>query len=114
MATMTGEGKSGFLKEFFVDHPDAGKAEIDQAWREAGHDGSISGSLISKVRSEPGLTAGGRGRGGGGGGDGGGGGARGGGGGGRGGGGAPRGRAEVRRTEGRIRGGWPHGGRADR
>ena len=62
MATATGEGKSGFLKEFFVDHPAAGKAAIDQAWRDAGHDGSISSSLISKVRSELGLTAQGRSR----------------------------------------------------
>src|SRR5439155_20198044 len=49
------EGKSGFLKEFFVDHPGARKDEIDRAWREAGNGGTISESLISKVRSGLGL-----------------------------------------------------------
>ena len=54
MATAKAEGKSGFLKEFLVDHPDAAKDAIDAAWREAGHEGTISTSLISKVRREEG------------------------------------------------------------
>jgi hypothetical protein len=29
------EGKSMFLKEYLVDHPDAGTEAIDSAWREA-------------------------------------------------------------------------------
>ena len=29
------EGKSMFLKEYLVDHPDAGMEAIDSAWREA-------------------------------------------------------------------------------
>jgi hypothetical protein len=56
MATVKSEGKSGFLKEFFMDHPDAGKDAIEKAWREFGHDGSISPSLIHKVRAGLGLT----------------------------------------------------------
>ena len=60
MATVKAEGKSAFLKEFFVDHPDAGEPAINEAWRTAGHDGSISTSLISKVRSDLGLTGKGR------------------------------------------------------
>jgi hypothetical protein len=58
MATVKekGEGKSGFLKEYFVDHPDAGKATIDEAWQDAGNEGTISDSLIYKVRSDLGLT----------------------------------------------------------
>ena len=57
MATVKAEGKSAFLKEFFVDYPDAGEPAIDEAWRAAGHEDSISSSLISKVRSDLGLTA---------------------------------------------------------
>src|SRR5512132_1302318 len=55
------EGKSGFLKEFLVDNPDAAKEAIDAAWQEAGHEGTISTSLISKVRRD--LEQGGKGAG---------------------------------------------------
>ena len=50
------EGKSMFLKEYLVDHPDAGKEAIDAAWREAGNEGTISASLIGKVRKDLGPT----------------------------------------------------------
>lgn len=56
MATVKTKGKSGFLKEFFVDHPDAGKAEIDEAWQEDGNAGTISDSLIHSIRTKLGLT----------------------------------------------------------
>ncbi len=56
MAMVKTEGKSGFLKEFFVDHPDAGKVTIDEAWQEAGNGDTISISLISKIRKDLGLT----------------------------------------------------------
>ena len=52
MATGKAEGKSEFLKEYLVDHPDAGKEAIDAAWREAGNEGTISTSLIGKVRKD--------------------------------------------------------------
>ena len=52
MATGKAEGKSGFLKEFLVDSPAAAKEAIDAAWQEAGHEGTISTSLISKVRRD--------------------------------------------------------------
>src|SRR5512147_2539048 len=52
MASGKAEGKSGFLKEFLVDNPDAAKEAIDAAWQEAGHEGTISTSLISKVRRD--------------------------------------------------------------
>ena len=58
--TVKAEGKSGFLKEFFVDHPDAGKAAIDEAWQDAGNEGTISISLISKIRKDLGLAGKGR------------------------------------------------------
>jgi hypothetical protein len=44
------------LKGYLVDHPDAGKGAIDGAWREARHEGTISPSLIDKVRRDLGLT----------------------------------------------------------
>jgi hypothetical protein len=50
------KGKSMFLKEFFVDHPDARKDEIVEAWQAEGNEGTISDSLIHKVRSKQGLT----------------------------------------------------------
>ena len=58
MATVKGksEGKSMFLKEYLVDHPDAGKEAIDEAWQEAGNEGTISTSLIGKVRRDLELT----------------------------------------------------------
>ena len=58
MTTVKGknEGKSMFLKEYLVDHPDAGKEAIDAAWREAGNEGTISTSLIGKVRRDLGQT----------------------------------------------------------
>jgi hypothetical protein len=58
MATVKGknEGKSMFLKEYLVDHPDAGTEAIAAAWREAGNEGTISTSLIGKVRKDLGLT----------------------------------------------------------
>ena len=58
MATVKGknEGKSMFLKEYLVDHPDAGKEAIDEAWRGAGNEGTISTSLIGKIRRDLELT----------------------------------------------------------
>ncbi|HMB07866.1 MAG TPA: hypothetical protein VKP69_29570 [Isosphaeraceae bacterium] len=58
MSTAKGkdEGKSMFLKEYLADHPDAGKEAIDEAWRGAGHEGTISPSLISKLRRDLGRT----------------------------------------------------------
>src|SRR5512135_1818344 len=52
MATGKAEGKSGFLQEYLVKHPDTAKEAIDAAWQKAGHEGTISTSLISKVRRD--------------------------------------------------------------
>jgi hypothetical protein len=62
MATAMSESKSGFLKEFFVDNPDADKAQIDEAWQKAGNEGTISGSTIYNVRRELDLIDTGRGK----------------------------------------------------
>src|SRR5512135_1019012 len=60
MATLRekSDGKSVFLKKYLVETPDAGKEAIEAAWREAGHEGTISPSLIGKVRKDLGLTKG--------------------------------------------------------
>src|SRR5512135_1391352 len=54
MATV--KGKNMFLKEYLVDHPDAGTETIAAAWRQGGHEGTISPSLIHKVRRDLGQT----------------------------------------------------------
>lgn len=63
MATGPGinQGKSAFLKEFLPDNPDANEEAVNKAWKTAGNEGTISGSLVNKLRSDLGLT-GGRGR----------------------------------------------------
>jgi hypothetical protein len=55
MAMVKTKGKSAFLKEFFVDHPKAKGGEINEAWRAAGNQDSISSALISTVRTSLGL-----------------------------------------------------------
>ena len=61
MATVKGkdEGKSMFLKEYLADHPDAGEAAIEAAWRAAGHEGTISTSLSipRTLTRDSGLTS---------------------------------------------------------
>ncbi|HMB03365.1 MAG TPA: hypothetical protein VKP69_06440 [Isosphaeraceae bacterium] len=52
------DGKSVFLKKYLVETPDAGKEAVEAAWRAAGHEGTISQSLIGKVRKDLGLTKG--------------------------------------------------------
>jgi hypothetical protein len=55
MAMVKTKGKSAFLKEYFVDHPKAKGGEINEAWRAAGNQDSISTTLISTVRTSLGL-----------------------------------------------------------
>jgi hypothetical protein len=50
------EGKSMFLKEYLMENPSAGGEAVAAAWREAGNEGTISESLIAKIRRELGLT----------------------------------------------------------
>ena len=50
------EGKSMFLKEYLMDNPGAGAEAVAAAWGEAGNEGTISASLVGKVRRELGLT----------------------------------------------------------
>ena len=49
-------GKTGFLKEYLNDNPQANTRAVNEAWKDAGFDGSISNTLVTKLRSEMGLT----------------------------------------------------------
>jgi hypothetical protein len=62
MATAPGrdQGKTKFLKEFLAGTRDANEDAVNQAWNAAGNEGTISSSLISKTRSQLGLTGQGR------------------------------------------------------
>ncbi len=54
MATGTGvrRGKTAFVENFLTIDPDAAFAAVNQAWKSAGNDGSVSKSLVSKTRSK--------------------------------------------------------------
>ncbi|WP_165219861.1 hypothetical protein [Aquisphaera insulae] len=50
------QGKTVFVKEQLNLTPTANVAEINESWTNAGMEGSISGSLVNRMRSELGLT----------------------------------------------------------
>jgi hypothetical protein len=58
MATVTTRslGKTGFVKEFLNDHPQANTRAVNEAWAAAGFEGTIGPTLVTKMRSEMGLT----------------------------------------------------------
>jgi hypothetical protein len=52
----TGGGKQDFVRELLQRDPEANADAVNEAWRGSGREGSISGSLFYKIRSELGLT----------------------------------------------------------
>ena len=58
MATGPGvnQGKGKFLRDFLPSNRDASVEAVTAAWAAEGHDNGISESLISKIKSELGLT----------------------------------------------------------
>src|SRR5262245_3766350 len=50
------QGKGMFVTELLVDNPHANTQDVIEAWQAAGMKGTISASLISKVRSQSGLA----------------------------------------------------------
>jgi hypothetical protein len=58
MATATTHslGKTGFVKEFLNDNPQANTKSVNDAWAAEGFEGTISSTLVTKIRSEMGLT----------------------------------------------------------
>ena len=55
------QGKSMFVKEVLNDDPQANHQAVNAAWRADGMSGSISPTLVSRVRSRLGLTGASRG-----------------------------------------------------
>jgi hypothetical protein len=54
------QGKSAFVRELLGRDPEADEQAVNEAWQKAGNQGTISGSLIYKIRSGLGLTGKGR------------------------------------------------------
>ena len=50
------QGKTAFLKEFLLDNPKANPAAANEAWAEAGMPGTVSASLVNKLRAQLNLT----------------------------------------------------------
>jgi hypothetical protein len=55
-ATTRNLGKTGFVKEFLNDNPRANTKAVNEAWKAAGFDGTIGQTLVTRMRSELGLT----------------------------------------------------------
>ena len=49
-------GKTGFVKEFLNDNPQANARAVNEAWQAAGMNGTISHPVISLMRKQLGLT----------------------------------------------------------
>ena len=54
--TASSPGKTMFVKEFLNDHPQGNVRAVNEAWRAAGFDGTISKTIVYKVKSSLGLT----------------------------------------------------------
>ena len=54
------QGKSVFIRDLLGRDPEADEDAVIEAWHKAGNQGTISGSLIYKIRSGLGLTGKGR------------------------------------------------------
>lgn len=51
-------GKTAFVEEFLTTHRDANVEAVKEAWTAADHEGTISESLVNKMRHKLGLTGG--------------------------------------------------------
>jgi hypothetical protein len=49
-------GKTGFVKEVLNDNPQATTKAVNEAWKAAGFEGTIGPTLVTKMRSQLGLT----------------------------------------------------------
>ena len=50
------QGKTLFVKETLIDHPTANPKFVNDAWEKAGMEGTISDTLVNKMRSQLKLT----------------------------------------------------------
>jgi hypothetical protein len=55
-ATATKTTKSAFLTGFLTKNPNANVTAVNQAWAKAGNPGTVSPSLVTKLRSDLGLS----------------------------------------------------------
>ena len=55
-AKRTSLGKSSFVKEFLNDHPKGNAKAANEAWQAAGFTGTISATLVNKMRATLGLS----------------------------------------------------------
>src|SRR5271157_1181473 len=55
-ATKRDRGKTTFVKEYLNDHPHANPKAVNEAWTEAGMEGTISETLVNKMRFTMGLS----------------------------------------------------------
>lgn len=55
-ATKRKQGKTLFVKETLIDNPQATTAVVNKAWADAGMEGTISETLVTKLRSRMGLS----------------------------------------------------------
>jgi hypothetical protein len=51
------QGKTPFVREFLSDHPQGNVNAVNEAWKAAGFDGTISPTLVYQMRAQLGLTA---------------------------------------------------------
>jgi hypothetical protein len=58
MATgaVVNQGKTPFVEKYFSSNPDGNLESVNEAWTAAGNAGSLSESLVGKVRASLGLT----------------------------------------------------------
>ena len=54
--TASSPGKTMFVKEFLNDHPQGNVDAVNEAWQAAGFDGTISKTVVDKMRASLGLT----------------------------------------------------------
>jgi hypothetical protein len=50
------QGKRAFVEKYFGSNPGGNLESVNQAWTAAGNEGTVSESLVDKVRSSLGLT----------------------------------------------------------
>jgi hypothetical protein len=50
------QGKTSFVKELLIDHQMANTKAVNEAWKAAGMEGTISETLVNKTRSHMGLA----------------------------------------------------------
>jgi hypothetical protein len=55
MAPGKNEGKTAFVRAVLTNNEQANPKLVNEAWKEAGHQGTISTTLVQKLRSEMGL-----------------------------------------------------------